>query len=143
VELCNTYLLLAKNKREKSKATYATEILISKKHDELANDVYQTMAFAETQDLSTTRNKEILLSNLDTIYSRTRNISKENISVETGPAFLSDFKEMMTDFNTHEVNVIANGLDAINWSTLDSNIKIILYRYPRLLVNMKNIVNAV
>jgi hypothetical protein len=31
-----------------------------KLHDELANDVYQTMAFAETQDLSTTRNKEIL-----------------------------------------------------------------------------------
>ncbi|MFV8334421.1 ATP-binding protein [Flavobacterium sp. GSP14] len=134
-----TYLLLAKNKREKVKATYATEIRISKKlHDELANDVYQTMAFAETQDLSTTRNKEILLSNLDTIYSRTRNISKENITVETGLAFLSDFKEMMTDFNTHEVNVIANGLEAINWSTLDSNIKIILYRViQELLVNMK------
>ena len=134
-----TYLLLAKNKREKVKATYATEIRISKKlHDELANDVYQTMAFAETQDLSTTRNKEILLSNLDTIYSRTRNISKENISVETGPAFLPDFKEMMTDFNTHEVNVIANGLDAINWSALDSNVKIILYRViQELLVNMK------
>nr|WP_309759466.1 ATP-binding protein [Flavobacterium sp.] len=134
-----TNLLLAKNKREKVQATYATEIRISKKlHDELANDVYQTMAFAETQDLSTTRNKEILLSNLDTIYSRTRNISKENISVETGPAFLSDFKEMMTDFNTHQVNVIANGLDAINWSTLDSNVKIILYRViQELLVNMK------
>ena len=134
-----TYLLLAKNKREKVKATYATEIRISKKlHDELANDVYQTMAFAETQDLSTIRNKEILLSNLDTIYSRTRNISKENITVETGPAFLSDFKEMMTDFNTHEVNVIANGLDAINWSTLDSSVKIILYRViQELLVNMK------
>lgn len=134
-----TYLLLAKNKREKVKATYATEIRISKKlHDELANDVYQTIAFAETQDLSTTRNKEILLSNLDTIYSRTRNISKENISVETGPAFLPDFKEMMTDFNTHEVNVIANGLDAINWSTIDGNVKIILYRViQELLVNMK------
>ena len=134
-----TYLLLAKNKREKVKATYATEIRISKKlHDELANDVYQTMAFAETQDLSTTRNKKILLSNLDTIYSRTRNISKENITVETGPVFLPDFKEMMTDFNTHEVNVIANGLDAINWSTLDSNVKIILYRViQELLVNMK------
>jgi glucose-6-phosphate-specific signal transduction histidine kinase len=57
---------------------------------------------------------------------------------------LSDFKEMMTDFNTHEVNVIANGLEAINWSTLDSNIKIILYRViQELLVNMKNTVNAV
>jgi hypothetical protein len=67
---------------------------------------------------------------------------KENIS-ETGPAFLSDFKEMMTDFNTHEVNVIANGLEAINWSTLD-NVKIILYRViQELLVNMKNTVNAV
>jgi hypothetical protein len=67
------------------------------------------MAFAETQDLSTHEIRKYF-SNLDTIYSRTRNISKENISVETGPAFLSDFKEMMTDFNTHEVNVIANGL---------------------------------
>lgn len=134
-----TYLLLAKNKREKVKATYATEIRISKKlHDELANDVYQTMTFAETQDLSTRRNKEILLSNLDTIYSRTRNISKENITIDTGKAFLSDFKEMMTDFNTHAVNVIANGLDTINWSTLDSNIKIIIYRViQELLVNMK------
>jgi hypothetical protein len=68
------------------------------------------MAFTETQDY---RPHEIrkYYSNLDTIYSRTRNISKENISVETGPAFLSDFKEMMTDFNTHEVNVIANGLN--------------------------------
>jgi hypothetical protein len=40
------------------------------------------------------RNKEILLSNLDTIY-RDKKYFKENISVETGPAFLSDFKEMM------------------------------------------------
>ena len=46
--------------------------------------------------------------------------------------------QMMTDFNTHQVNVIANGLDAINWSTLDSNVKIILYRViQELLVNMK------
>jgi hypothetical protein len=44
---------------------------------------------------------------------------------------LSDFKEMMTDFNTHEVNVIANGLEAINWSTLDSNKNYTLSRHPR------------
>ena len=134
-----TYFLLSKNRREKVKATYATEIRISKKlHDELANDVYQTMAFAETQDLSTVRNKEILLSNLDTIYSRTRNISQENSSIDTGTGFLPDFKEMMTDFNTHQVNVIANGLDAITWATIESNVKIILYRViQELLVNMK------
>jgi signal transduction histidine kinase len=134
-----TYLLLAKNKREKTKATYATEIRISKKlHDELANDVYQTMAFAETQDLSTSRNKEILISSLDTIYSRTRNISQENNAVETGLLFLSDLKEMMTGFTTQDVNVITNGLDSINWTALESIMKIILYRIiQELLVNMK------
>ncbi|SHG03832.1 hypothetical protein SAMN05444372_10223 [Flavobacterium micromati] len=134
-----TYLLLAKNKREKTKATYETEIRISKKlHDELANDVYQTMAFAEAQDLSTSRNKEILISSLDTIYSRTRNISQENNAVETGLLFLSDLKEMMTGFTTQDVNVITNGLDLINWTALESNVKIILYRIiQELLVNMK------
>jgi hypothetical protein len=37
--------------------------------------------------------KEILLNNLDTIYSRTRNISKENSIVETGTYFLSNLKK--------------------------------------------------
>jgi tetratricopeptide (TPR) repeat protein len=69
--------LVEKSKRGKIKTSYDTEVRIAKKlHDELANDVYQTMAFVETQDLSSSHNKEILLDNLDTIYSRTRNISK-------------------------------------------------------------------
>jgi signal transduction histidine kinase len=134
-----TNMLLARNKREKIKASYNTEIRLAKKlHDELANDVYHTMAFAETQDLSTIHNKEILISNLDTIYSRTRNISRENNSMETGPLFITDLKEMMTGFNTQEVNVITNGMDSINWMVLDDNKKIIIYRViQELLVNMK------
>lgn len=131
--------LIAKNKREKIKSAYNTEIRIAKKlHDELANDVFQTMAFAETQDLSTTQNKEILLTNLDTIYSRTRNISKENSTIESGHRFVSGLKEMMSGFNTQEVNVITNGMDSINWMEIESNKKIIIYRIlQELLVNMK------
>jgi two-component sensor histidine kinase len=131
--------LVAKNKREKIKTSYNTEIRIAKKlHDELANDVFQTMAFAETQDLSSNQNKEILLTNLDTIYSRTRNISKENSTIETGPLFASSLKEMMSGFNNNEVNVLINGIDTINWTTIESNIKITLYRViQELLVNMK------
>ncbi|TDE45801.1 ATP-binding protein [Flavobacterium rhamnosiphilum] len=134
-----TNLLLARNKREKIKAAYNTEIRISKKlHDELANDVYHTMAFAETQDLSTSQNKEILLTNLDTIYSRTRNISLENSTIETGTLFVSHLKEMMSGFNTDKVNVLANGMDSIDWLTIESNKKIIVYRVlQELLVNMK------
>ena len=131
--------LIAKNKREKIKATYITEIRISKKlHDELANDVYQTMAFAETQDLAKNENKEILLSNLDCIYSRTRNISRENSTVETGVQFIPNLKEMMSGFNTDRVNVLTNGMDTIHWTKIENDKKIIVYRViQELLVNMK------
>lgn len=133
------YYLLAKNKREKIKTSYNTEIRIAKKlHDELANDVYQAMAFTETQDLSTTDNKEILLNNLDTIYSRTRNISRGNSTVETGFYFIPNLKEMMSGYNNNSINILINGLDSINWSTVDETKKITVYRVlQELLVNMK------
>ncbi|WP_339920825.1 ATP-binding protein [uncultured Flavobacterium sp.] len=138
------YYLIAKSKREKVKTSYDTEIRISKKlHDELANDVFQAMAFAETQDLSTSQNKEILLNNLDTIYSRTRNISKENSIVETGTYFLSNLKEMISGFNTDTTQIITNGLDSVNWPTIEKTKKITLYRVlQELLVNMKKHSNS-
>ena len=139
VSIVITNLILIKNRKEKIKVSYNTEIRIAKKlHDELANDVYHTMAFAETQDLSDTHNKEILISNLDTIYLRTRNISRENNTMETGRLFMSNLKEMMSGFNTANVNVISNGIETINWKTLELNKKIIVYRVlQEILVNMK------
>jgi signal transduction histidine kinase len=133
------YFLKAVNKKEKIQTTYETETRISKKlHDELANDVYHTMAFAETQDLSSNQNKEILLNNLDTIYSRTRNISKENSTIDTGLHFVSSLKEMMAGFSTEAINVLVNGLEIVNWNALENNKKIIVYRVlQELLVNMK------
>jgi two-component sensor histidine kinase len=133
------HFLIAENKREKIKTSYTTEIRIAKKlHDELANDVYHTMAFAETQDLSNSQNKEKLLSNLDTIYSRTRNISKENSTIAEGPLFISNLKDMMSGFNNNEVNILTKGIDTVNWTTLENNKKITVYRVlQELLVNMK------
>ena len=133
------YFLKAINKKEKIQTSYDTETRIAKKlHDELANDVYHTMAFAETQDLSTSHNKESLLNNLDTIYSRTRNISKENSIIETGTKFVDGLKEMMSGFKTSTVTILVNGMDSINWNALERNKKIIIYRViQELLVNMK------
>ncbi len=133
------YFLKALNKKEKIQTSYETETRIAKKlHDELANDVYHTMAFAETQDLSSSQNKELLLTNLDTIYSRTRNISKENSAIDTGLHFVTGLKEMMSSFNTDAVNILINGMDSVNWNALETNKKIIVYRVlQELLVNMK------
>ena len=133
------YFLKAINKKEKIQTSYDTEIRIAKKlHDELANDVYHTMAFAETQDLSSIQNKEILLNSLDTIYCRTRNISRENSSIVTGIEYIDGLKEMLSGFNTEAVTILVNGLDTLNWNILERNKKIIIYRViQELLVNMK------
>ncbi|MES2574320.1 MAG: ATP-binding protein [Bacteroidota bacterium] len=133
------HFLKAINKKEKFKTSYDTETRIAKKlHDELANDVYHTMAFAETQDLSSNQNREVLLNNLDTIYSRTRNISKENSTINTGTQYFEGLKEMMSGFNTQAIRILVNGIDTIRWNDLESNKKIIIYRViQELLVNMK------
>lgn len=132
------YLYRAKYRREKLKEIYNTETRISKKlHDELANDVYSVMTFAGTKELSV-ENKENLMNKLEDIYSRTRNISKENASIDTGPAFGFHFKEMIGAYSNNEVSVITKGLENIDWNTIDSNKKVAVYRVVHeLLVNMK------
>jgi len=131
--------LKQKNKKEILQEGYNTETRISKQlHDELANDVYHAMTFAETQNLIDENNKETLLNNLDIIYKRTRNISKENSAIDTGPNFELHLKEMIADFSSNEVNILINGIDFVSFQPLESNKKIIIYRViQELLVNMK------
>ena len=131
--------LIAKNKKDKIKTSYDTETRIAKKlHDELANDVFQTMAFAETQDLSTYQNKDIILNNLNAIYSKTRNISNENNTIDIGKDFIVGFKEMILGFNSMNITVLVNGIDTVEWEKLESNKKIVVYRVVQeLLVNMR------
>jgi signal transduction histidine kinase len=133
------HYLVEKGKREKSQTTYDTEVRIAKKlHDELANDVYQAIAFTETQDLSSTYLKEILLEHLDTIYSRTRNISKENSTVPMGPNFIPNLKEMISEFNTNTVMIMIYGIEMIDWQIMTDTKKITVYRViQELLINMK------
>lgn len=133
------FYLTSKGKKEKNNAIFSSEIRISKKlHDELANDVYQTIAFAETKDLEKDENKEQLLSSLDTIYFRTRNISKENSNICTDKNYPQAVKEMILGYKTAEINILINGFDTIHWNEIDKNKKIILYRVlQELFVNMK------
>lgn len=133
------FYLTSKGKKEKNNAIFSSEIRISKKlHDELANDVYQTIAFAETKDLEKDENKEQLLSSLDTIYFRTRNISKENSNICTDKNYPQAVKEMILGYKTAEINILINGFDTIHWNEIDKNKKIILYRVlQELFINMK------
>ena len=133
------FYLKNKSKKEKQAAIYESETRIAKKlHDELANDVYQTLAFTETQDLHNPVQKETLLDNLDKIYTRTRNISRENSPIGTGDSYEMELKEMLSGFSSSRVQVIVKDISTIPWDKIAEEQKIALYRVlQELLVNMK------
>lgn len=128
-----------KNKATEFRASYETETRIAKKiHDELANDVYNVIAFTESQSLSKENTKENLLQKLDDIYSRVRGISKENNKIDTGANFTSSIKELLSTYNTTERNIIFTNLENINWEIVDDIKKVTISRIlQELLVNMK------
>lgn len=133
------FLIRSKNKNKLIKNTYNTETRIAKKlHDELANDVYHALTFAESQDLQNPDKKETLLKKLDTIYSRTRNISKENDTVETDERYPEILKDMISSYNNNQTQVIVNNFSTIEWNNINTQKKITLFRVVNeLLVNMK------
>ncbi|WP_306350769.1 tetratricopeptide repeat protein [Flavobacterium sp. '19STA2R22 D10 B1'] len=133
------YILKSIHKRQMVQETYKTETRISKKvHDELANDVHNAMAFAENQDLSSPENKERLMNTLDQVYIRTRDISRENSSIDTGAKYGEHLKQLLSEYSTNQSNVIIRGLDAIDWKGIQENKKIIVFRIlQELMVNMK------
>ena len=133
------FYLTSRGNRGKIEATYNSETRIAKKlHDELANDIYNTMAFAESKNLSLAENKEQVINNLDIIYLRTRDISKEGGQIITSEKYLFYLKEMIFCFNTSDINLLLNGIETIPWNEIEKNKKITFYRIlQELLVNMK------
>ncbi|MFQ6602502.1 ATP-binding protein [Flavobacterium sp. C3NV] len=128
-----------KNKAIEFKTSYNTETRIAKKiHDELANDVFHVIAFAESQPLSIESTKENLLQKLDDIYGRVRGISRENNKIETGTDFIKSLKDMLSTYNTSERNIMVTNLESIHWESIDEIKKITISRVlQELMVNMK------
>lgn len=128
-----------KNRIEKLLESYKAETRIAKKvHDELANDVFNAMTFAEVKDLSDNQNKEQLLESLDKIYQGSRNISHENSAIDTGKRYAEQLKEVIKGYKSERVNVMSSGIDTIQWDEIDPTKKIVVYRVlQELLVNMK------
>lgn len=137
------YLTLRGNK-EKIEATYNSETRMAKKlHDELANDIYHTMAFAESRNLALAENRVQLINNLEAIYSRTADISKEKCAIITDKNYVSALREMIAGFGTPNTSITINRLDSVNWQNIEKSNKATIYRVlQELLVNMKKHSNA-
>lgn len=132
-------LLKSRHEKEKFQEAYNTETRIAKKvHDELANDVYNVMTFATTQNLEKPEKREALINSLDSVYLRTRDISRENSPIELGENFPKQLKDMISEYQTGSLNVLIKDIDSIDWLKVDENKKLVTYRVlQELMVNMK------
>jgi tetratricopeptide (TPR) repeat protein len=111
-------LIRSRNKTQQLKSVYDTETSISKRlHDELGNDFFLAMTYAETQDLQNPNKKETLLDSLEKIYNRIRDISKENSPIDTGVQYESNLMEMLSGFNTPEINIIIKN-NVADWKSI-------------------------
>lgn len=133
------FIMRNKHKKEKIEENYRTEQRIATRiHDELANDVYHTISYAENTDLSEEQNKVKLLDHLEDVYHRTRNISKENSLIPTGSEYVSYLRNMLLEFQNAQVKITIASIDDFPLDSLDKIKKVVLYRIiQELLVNMK------
>ncbi|MAX71228.1 MAG: hypothetical protein CMC76_09035 [Flavobacteriaceae bacterium] len=124
-----------KHKKEKLLQVYNTETRISKKvHDEVANDVYQVMAKVQTNNYS---NNEVL-DDLENIYRRTRDISKENAIIVFNDDFEDQLQSLFYNYINNEVNIITKNISKVTWQNISKNRKVVLYRIlQELLTNMR------
>ena len=128
-------ILRVKHKKEKLQQVYITETRISKKvHDEVANDIYHIM----TKLQGAASNPEVLLDDLEDIYNRTRDISKENSAIELKENFEVVLNDLLYSFKTDEVNIITKGSKTINWNQVPALTKTAIYRVlQELMTNMR------
>lgn len=124
-----------KNKRKRLAEIYSTESRISKRvHDDVANDVYHVMTKLQSQDQKT----DELLDDLEHIYVKTRDISKEFSIIDMTSDFGETLKGLLFSFQNDDVNVIIRELASINWSSISELKKISLYKVlQELLINMR------
>ena len=125
----------AHHKKEKVEEVLKTEARISKKvHDEVANDVYHVMTQLETN----TNVKEDILEYLEDIYNKTRDISKENSTINFNEDFGELLKDLLLSYKSKNVNVITKNISSIHWKKVSNVKKTTIYRVlQELMTNMK------
>jgi len=128
-------LFRSRYQKEKLEEVYLTETRISKKvHDEVANDLYKTMVDLERDD----SNKEILLDNLEQVYEKTRDISREFNALDLETDFSEVVKDLLYSYKNEDVNIITKGMSQVNLNNIDIPKKTVIYRVlQELMTNMK------
>ncbi|MCM4160978.1 ATP-binding protein [Antarcticibacterium flavum] len=132
------YYLRQRYRKEKVQEVYRTESRISRMiHDELANDIFNVMSSLEQVV------PEPVIDKLEKVYLRTRDISRENSEIDTGPQYLQSLVATLSTNTPPGARLILRGENEVNWEKLSKEKKLVLYRVlQELMVNMKKHSNA-
>ena len=127
--------ILSKHKKEKLQQVYLTESRISKQiHDDVSNDLFQVMTKLESK----TEIGEDLKEELNNLYYRTRDISKEHSVINNEYPFIEYLGELIESFNDDETSVIVKGVSEIPWDTVEDLKRTTIYKVlQELLINMR------
>jgi len=132
-----TIYIMNKSRYKKGKVeeVIKTEERISKKvHDVVANDLYQAM----TKLQSNTNSKEDILDDLENVYDKARDISRENTLIDDNEDFGELIKDLLLSYKSKSVNVITKNISSINWNKASYVKKTTVYRVlQELMTNMK------
>lgn len=129
------FILKAKNKKQKLEQVYITETRISQKvHDEVANDLYGVMIKLQQDEPENTK----ILDDLERVYFKTRDISKENSIINFTEDFNIILQDLLISYKNNDVNVITRNLHKIEWKSVSELKKTAIYRVlQELMTNMK------
>ena len=133
------YYFRQRKKQIQLQERYQTETRLSKKiHDEVGNDVFYLMAQIENDPSLLEKNGLKLLDDLQNIYSKVRDISREYTDIDTGEGFPEELLSLLSSFKNKKVNIITKQLDSTFWMSIDKELKTEVFRIVQeLLTNMK------
>ena len=143
ISLTSIYIYFAlriRHKKDRIMQVHNTESRISKKvHDEVANDVYHLMAKIQGNK----SDDEELLDDLEKIYNKTRDISKENSAIKIQENFSGQLNDLLLNYQTEKVKIATRNISKIDWNTISEIKKTTIYRVlQELMTNMKKHSNA-
>ena len=129
------FIIRANHRKDSLQQIYNTETRISKKvHDEVANDVYHIMTKLQSKN----HLKNTILDDLESIYIKTRDISKENSIIDVHENYNALLKDLLLSYKNDSINVIIKNISKTDWNMLSDLKKITLFRVlQELMTNMR------
>jgi len=124
-----------KAKQREQEQVVITENRISKKvHDEVANEIYGLMTRVQGEKSK----PEELIDQLEHVYQKTRNISREYNPIDQEEDFSIILADLISTYKSETVNVLTRDLSKIAWQKVKRIKRNVLYRVlQELLTNMK------